>query len=186
MKKVLVAMSGGVDSSVAAQLIKDKGYDCIGATMRLFDSEGSGTYSDKTCCSMDDAEDARTVCAKIGIKHYVLDFRGDFRRCVIDRFVNSYEVGETPNPCVDCNRYLKFQALYEKGKLFGCDYIVTGHYARVEKRSDRFLLKKSKDKTRTRAIFYITYPRNNSHIPYFLWEKCQRLKPERLQKNIIL
>ena len=94
-------MSGGVDSSVAAYITKENGFECIGATMRLFDNEEAGLHPERSCCSLDDSEDARLVCNKIGIRHYVLDFRGNFRENVIEKFIRSYEEGETPNPCID-------------------------------------------------------------------------------------
>jgi tRNA-specific 2-thiouridylase len=155
MKKALIAMSGGVDSSVAAYIMKERGYECIGATMRLFDNDDVGLSSEKTCCSLDDCQDAWQVARRMGFPHYTLNFKGDFRRCVIDRFIRSYEMGETPNPCIDCNRFLKFQALYQRGASLGCDYIVTGHYARIESQGDRFLLKKSVDQSKDQS--YVLY-----------------------------
>ncbi len=125
-------MSGGVDSSVAAYILGEKGYECIGATMHLFDSETAGMCADSTCCSLDDVEDARLVCNRIGIRHYTFNFETDFRKEVIDRFVSTYEEGRTPNPCIDCNRYLKFHRLYDRCRDLDCAFIATGHYARIE------------------------------------------------------
>lgn len=147
MKKALIAMSGGVDSSVAALLTKESGDDCIGATMKLFYNEDAGVDREKSCCSLDDVEDARSVCYRIGIRYYVFNFSERFKEDVMERFVRAYENGCTPNPCIDCNRYLKFDKLFQRMKEVGRDYIVTGHYARVEYDGDkrRYLLKKALD-----------------------------------------
>lgn len=139
-------MSGGVDSSVAAALIKDMGYDCIGGTMKLFSH---------ACVTDDDVRDAQKIAEKLGFPHFTFNFSGDFEKCVINRFVEAYEKGATPNPCVDCNRYIKFASLLEKAKELGCDYIVTGHYARIEKCGDRFLLKKGLDESKDQS--YVLY-----------------------------
>ena len=145
MTKVLIAMSGGVDSSVAACLMKEKGFDCMGVTMKLYDNSDAGISCSRSCCSIDDIDDARTVCMKMDIPYHVFNFEDDFREKVIDKFIASYEQGITPNPCIDCNRYLKFQRLYDRGKVLGCDYIVTGHYARIKEEAGRFLLLKGQD-----------------------------------------
>ncbi len=144
-EKVLIAMSGGVDSSAAALIMKDRGYDCIGVTMRLYVNEQTGVSAGHTCCSLDDIEDARSVAADLDIPYYVFNFTGDFQQHVMDRFVRAYEEGATPNPCIDCNRYLKFSALYDRAKQLGCEKIVTGHYARIEYREEtgRYVLKKA-------------------------------------------
>ena len=107
-KKVMVGMSGGVDSSVAAFLLKKDGLDVVGVTMKLFDNGDIDVVPEKACCSLDDVEDAKSVCSRLGILHYVLNMTGDFRHDVIERFVAAYQNGFTPNPCIDCNRYIKF------------------------------------------------------------------------------
>lgn len=132
-KKALIAMSGGVDSSVAAYLMKEAGYDCIGVTMKLYDNEDIYESEEKTCCSLSDIEDARSVAAKLDIPYYVVNFKDDFKAKVIDPFIACYKCGMTPNPCIECNRHLKFEHLYQKAIEFGCDVIVTGHYVRIEK-----------------------------------------------------
>ena len=155
MDKVLIAMSGGVDSSVAAFLMKEHGCECIGATMKLFHNEDIGVSRIKTCCSLEDVEDARLVALRLVIPYYVFNFSDDFKGQVIDRFISSYERGATPNPCIDCNRYLKFERLYERARILGCDAIVTGHYARIEQENGRWLLKKSLDESKDQS--YVLY-----------------------------
>jgi len=129
--KALVAMSGGVDSSVAALLAQRAGYDCVGVTLRLFDNEDVGETADRPCCSLADAQDAARAAAALGIPHYVFNFAGAFRREVMDRFADAYAAGATPNPCIDCNTYLKFGLLLDRARRMGFDKLVTGHYARI-------------------------------------------------------
>ena len=116
MKKAMIGMSGGVDSSVAAFLTQQAGFQCIGATMRLFSNDALGEDQQSTCCSLDDVEDARSVCRRMGIPHYAFNFQDDFRSCVMEKFVRCYEAGQTPSPCIDCNRYLKFGKLLQRAR----------------------------------------------------------------------
>lgn len=170
MDKALIAMSGGVDSSAAVLLMKNAGFDCIGVTMKLYNS---GAYSEKTCCTASDAEDARGVCVKLGIPYYVFNMSADFHNNVIERFVHSYETGETPNPCIDCNRYMKFGGLYHKAAELGCRYIVTGHYARVEfdERLNRWLLKKSFNEAKDQSyVLYFLSQEQLAHTKFPLGE----------------
>ena len=136
--KILVGMSGGVDSSVALLLLRDS-FELVGATMRLYDGE------DGACGSASDADDAKEIASRFDVPHHVFDFREKFKENVINRFNKSYLDGETPNPCIDCNRYIKFKAMLEKADELGCDYIATGHYARTEydEKIGRWLLKKA-------------------------------------------
>lgn len=156
-KKALIAMSGGVDSSVAAYLIKEQGYDSTGITLKLFDNEDIGEKKEKTCCSLDDIEDARNVCYKIGIPYYVYNFKDSFKENVISRFIDAYENGTTPNPCIDCNRYIKFEKLIRRAEELDFDYVVTGHYAIIEYNSEtgRYLLKKSANLSKDQS--YVLY-----------------------------
>ena len=160
MKKALIAMSGGVDSSVAAFLIKQQGLDATGVTMKLYDNEDIGIARENTCCSDDDIADARAVCARLSIPYYVFNFRDDFNTEVIDRFIKAYENGSTPNPCIDCNRYIKFERLMRRMAELNMDYVVTGHYARIEydEERKRYLLKKALDdkKDQSYALYSLT------------------------------
>lgn len=145
-KKALIAMSGGVDSSVAALLMKKAGYDCIGAMMRLW----GGTNEQ-------DEKDAAAVAERLGIPFYVFDCSDEFQNRVINKFIDTYEKGATPNPCLDCNRIMKFGALYRKARELGCDYIATGHYAvtELDKTTGRYLLKKAADSAKDQS--YVLY-----------------------------
>lgn len=162
-------MSGGVDSSVAAFLMKEQGYTCIGATMKLFHNEDIGVCREHTCCSLDDVEDARSVAFSLGIPYYVFNFSQRFREDVMERFVDAYENGRTPNPCIDCNRYLKFDKLFQRAKEIEYDYVVTGHYAQVEydEVSGRYLLKKALDDTKDQSyVLYSLTQQQLAHVKF--------------------
>lgn len=167
--KALIAMSGGVDSSVAALLIKEQNYDATGITMKLYDNEDIGIKKGNTCCSADDIADARAVCNKLNIPYYVFNFRESFNEQVIERFINAYENGSTPNPCIDCNRYIKFERLMRRMKELEMDYVVTGHYARIEKdeKSGRFLLKKAVDDSKDQS--YVLYSLTQEQLKHTLF-----------------
>ncbi len=159
--KVVIGMSGGVDSSVAAALLLEMGYDVIGVTMRLWDGEEvDGSFREGTCCSFSAVEDARFVAYKLGIEHHVLDFRREFESYVVDYFVDEYERGRTPNPCIACNKHLKFDHLLKKAELLGAKYIATGHYARVSfnEKTGRYELRRSANtkKDQTYALYSLT------------------------------
>ena len=130
MAKVMVGMSGGVDSSVAAKLLHDDGYEVTGVTLKLFDGEDIDSNT-KTCCSLSDVEDARSVAYKLGFDHLVFNFKDDFHRNVMEHFVDSYLKGETPNPCIECNKHIKFDKMLRRAEELGFDYIATGHYAKT-------------------------------------------------------
>lgn len=153
-KKALIAMSGGVDSSVTAALIKDAGFDCVGATMSLLTDAGTA------------AQDARECAQKLGFEHTVFDFHDEFEREVVSRFICAYENGLTPNPCIYCNRYIKFSALYTQAKRLGCDFIATGHYARIEQCGGRYILKKALDESKDQS--YVLYSLSQQTLAHTL------------------
>lgn len=152
-KKVFVAMSGGVDSSLAALLLKESGYAVTGVTMCL----GIHEDGDRTrCCGLDAIDDAKHVCDQLQIPHFVFDFAKEMEEHVINKFTSEYQRGRTPNPCIDCNRYLKFGTLLDKARGIGFDYLATGHYARIEKRGESWHLLRPKDKIKDQT--YFLYP----------------------------
>lgn len=155
MKKAIIALSGGVDSSVAALFMKEKGYDCICVTMKLYDNEDIGISREKTCCSLDDIEDARSVAHKLDMPYYVFNFKDEFEEKVIKNFIETYEQGGTPNPCIQCNRYLKFEKLMHRMQELKYNYVVTGHYADIEYKNGRYLLKKGADASKDQS--YVLY-----------------------------
>ena len=169
MKKALIAMSGGVDSSVAALLMKEKGYECMGVTMKLFNNGDICIPREHSCCSLEDVEDARYVSNTLGMPHYVFNFTDRFKEDVIDKFVYCYENGITPNPCIDCNRYLKFEKLFQRAKELECEYIVTGHYAKVEynEETGRYILKKADDLTKDQS--YVLYQMTQEQLKHTMF-----------------
>ena len=154
-KKALIAMSGGVDSSVAAYLMQQAGYDCAGATMLMCDNQLIGLEQESSCCSLDDVEDARSVAFRLGMRFFVFNTTEDFRKKVVDKFVACYEQGGTPNPCIECNRYLKFENLLQKALALGYEYVVTGHYARIiqSEETGRYLVCKAADSNKDQSYF---------------------------------
>ena len=154
-KRIVVAMSGGVDSSVAAALLSEKGYEVIGITMKMFETKEHLSKFAKSCCSPEDVNDARMVCKTIGAKHYFLNFVSEFKKHVIDYFVSEYEKGRTPHPCLACNDKMKFDFLIKKASLMDTDLIATGHYARIEKNKNQYLLKKGIEEQKDQS--YVLY-----------------------------
>src|SRR6187551_3261664 len=131
---VVAALSGGVDSATAAALLVEQGHRVVGMTMRLYDARGTAAASGGRCCGPRDIEDARSVCAHLGIPHYVIDLASEFGDTVVEDFVEAYLAGETPNPCVKCNQHIKFTPLLTRARAIGADVLVTGHYAQIVER----------------------------------------------------
>jgi tRNA-specific 2-thiouridylase len=175
MSRVLVAMSGGVDSSVAAALLVEQGHDVVGVTMKTFcysDTPGHG----KTCCGLDGITDARRVADKLGIPHFVFDVEEDFTRDVIDDFVQEYAAGRTPNPCVRCNGHTKFRDLMARGRALGCDRIASGHYVRVAHSPGGSALLRGRDPQKDQAYFLWGLP--SEMLPRLLFPVGELTKPE--------
>ena len=172
-KKALIAMSGGVDSSVAAHLTLQSGYSCVGATMRLYDE-----FPSDAACVLDNIEDARHVANKMNIPFHVFNFKEDFQCKVISKFIRCYEEGFTPNPCVDCNRHLKFDQLLRSAMDLGCEYIVTGHYARIryDETTGRYLLRKAVDEAKDQS--YFLYSLTQHQLAHILFPLGELTKPE--------
>jgi tRNA-specific 2-thiouridylase len=152
---ILVAMSGGVDSSVAAMLLADEGHRVIGATMSLWESPGKGS---RPCCGAEEAWGAKAVCDLLGVPHYTFDLRAEFKKTVVDPFVAAYARGVTPNPCVECNRHLKFDLLAAKARLLGCTHVATGHYARLVGEGGRHYLRTAADPAKDQSYFLWPMP----------------------------
>lgn len=150
--RVLVAMSGGIDSSLAAVLLHEQGYEVIGMTMKTWDYASSGSSKKETgCCSLDSINDARNIAVSLGFPHYILDIRNEFGDYVIDHFTSEYLAGRTPNPCVLCNTHIKWDALLRRADKLGCDFIATGHYAKIRQENGRYVISKGLDKNKDQS-----------------------------------
>ena len=167
MAKVLIAMSGGVDSSVAPLLLRQQGHECIGCTMKLYDNQQAGLPAGRSCCTLEDVEDARSVAYRLRMPYYVFNFKEAFAEKVMGKFVDSYRAGITPNPCIDCNRYMKFEKLMERARILGCEYLATGHYARIEKLGGRYMLKKGLDESKDQS--YMLYTMSQEQLAHTLF-----------------
>ena len=175
-KKILAAMSGGVDSSAAAILLQEQGYEVVGATVKMFGNKDVGIKEPDV--SKQDVEDAKAVAEKLGIEHHVLDFSSCFKKCVINHFVNEYKSGRTPNPCVDCNKHIKFGALFEAARDLGCEYMATGHYARIEYNAekDRWLLARGDDAAKDQS--YMLFNMTQDQLAHTLLPLAELTKAE--------
>ena len=167
--RAAVGMSGGVDSSAAAWLLKEQGYAVIGVTMKLFGNDDIAVQGESRCCSLDDVEDARAVARRLAIPHYVFNFGDEFHRQVMAPFAAAYERGETPNPCVECNRCLKFGAMLRRGRELDWDKAATGHYVRLEQDlgAGRWLLKRAAYRKKDQS--YVLWPLNQEQLAHSLF-----------------
>lgn len=183
-KKVMVAMSGGVDSSIAAFLLKEAGFKVTGVTMCF----GVQTLEDKKprCCGVDAINDARKVCRNLGIDHYVFDFSGPLKEKIINEFIKNYLEGKTPNPCVDCNRLLKFDILLNKALNLGFDYLATGHYAQILKENGKYYLKKPIDSAKDQTYFLYKIKRENLAYIIFPLANLAKENVRQIAKNLRL
>jgi tRNA-specific 2-thiouridylase len=166
VKRVVVAMSGGVDSSVAAAVLKKEGYEVVGVTMRLWTEDNGGSPSShRRCCSLEEVEDARRVCQILDIPFYVINFEPQFKTYVVDYFCREYLRGRTPNPCLACNRWIKFNFLLNRALAFGADYLATGHYARIKQCDSKHILLKASDSAKDQSyVLYALGQRELEHL----------------------
>lgn len=175
--KVLVAMSGGIDSSVAAMMLHEEGYEVIGITMKTWDYASSGGGKKETgCCSLDSINDARQMAVHFGFPHYILDIRSEFGDFIIDNFVEEYLAGRTPNPCVLCNTHIKWEALLKRADMLDCEFIATGHYANVRKENERHIISKGKDLNKDQT--YVLWGLKQNALARTIFPLGKYAKPE--------
>lgn len=176
--KVLVAMSGGVDSSVAAVMLREEGYEVIGITMKTWDYSSSGGNSNKEtgCCTLESMNDARQIALKYGFTHFIVDIREEFGDWVIDRFVEEYMAGRTPNPCVLCNTHIKWTALLKRAKNLGCEHIATGHYANIREENGRYVISRGKDHNKDQS--YALWGVSQENLKHTIFPLGKYHKPE--------
>lgn len=167
METVFVGMSGGIDSSFAAHILKQKGYNVIGITFQMLPEGIKSIENPGVCCSFDSVNRAKNIASDLSIPHYVIDLREEFMEYVVQNFINEYKAGRTPNPCVLCNRYIKFSSFLTKALSMGAEKIATGHYAIIEEKQGRYLLKKSFDRTKDQS--YFLYPIKSDLLKYILF-----------------
>ncbi len=175
--KVLVAMSGGIDSSVTAMMLHEQGYEVIGITMKTWDYQSSGSSKKETgCCSLDSIHDARQVAVNLGFPHYILDIRHEFGDYIIDNFVEEYLAGRTPNPCVLCNTHIKWEALLKRANMLDCEFIATGHYAQVREENGRYVVSKGLDANKDQS--YVLWGLSQQNLGRTLFPLGKYTKPE--------
>ncbi|MEE9554876.1 MAG: tRNA 2-thiouridine(34) synthase MnmA [candidate division Zixibacteria bacterium] len=184
-KRVLIGLSGGVDSSVAAALLIEQGYEVIGVTLKLYDYDELGfDPPNGGCCSLDLIEDARAACARMNIPHYVIDLREDFRKDVIDDFIESYSQGRTPNPCVNCNTHIKWGKMLATADKLGCDFVATGHYARVDHSARPLRLLKGVDNSKDQSYALWGIPRETLGRTLFPLGEISKQRTREIAKKL--